>query len=99
MFQIQEDAYFRTDLKQLAHRILMLKSNFKLVGRKFVRCFYCASKFQDIWSSLSPSKRLAFFQIRINFPKKSSNFNEMSLGSNMQIKYTDKLSMHKAGFS
>ena len=39
MFQIQEDAYFRTDLKRLAHKIFILKSNFKLVGRKFVRCF------------------------------------------------------------
>ena len=37
MFQIQWDAYFRTDLKRLAHKIVMLKSNFKLVGRKFVR--------------------------------------------------------------
>ena len=39
MFQIQGDAYFRKDLKRLAHKILMLKSNFELVGRKFVRCF------------------------------------------------------------
>ena len=39
MFQIQEDVYFRTDLKRLAHKIFILKSNFKLVGRKFVRCF------------------------------------------------------------
>ena len=31
--------YFRTDFKRLGHKILMLKSNFKLVGRKFVRCF------------------------------------------------------------
>ena len=28
MFQIQGDAYFRTDLKRLAHKILVLKSNF-----------------------------------------------------------------------
>ena len=39
MFQIQGGAYFQTDLKRFAHKILMFKSNFKLVGRKFVRCF------------------------------------------------------------
>ena len=39
MFQIQGGAYFRTDLKWLVQKISMLKSNFKLVGRKFVRGF------------------------------------------------------------
>ena len=46
MFQIQRDAYFRTDLKRLAHKILMLKSNFKLVGRKFVRFFIALQNFK-----------------------------------------------------
>ena len=49
--------------------------------------FYCCSKFQEIWLSLSPSKRLAnffLFQKRINFLKKSSNFNYLSFGSRMQ---------------
>ena len=46
MFQIQGDAYFRTDLKRLAHNILRLKSNFKLVGRKFVRCFIALQNFK-----------------------------------------------------
>ena len=46
MFQIQGDAYFRTNLKRLAHKILMLKSNFKLVGRKFVRCFIALQNFK-----------------------------------------------------
>ena len=39
MFQIQGDAYFRTDLKRLAHKILMLKSNFKLVVLKYAQIF------------------------------------------------------------
>ena len=39
MFQIQEGAYFRKDLKWLTHEIWMFKPNFKLVGRKFVRGF------------------------------------------------------------
>ena len=46
MFQIQGDVYFRTDLKRLAHKILMLRSNFKLVGRKFVRCFIALQNFK-----------------------------------------------------
>ena len=46
MFQIQGHAYFRTDLKRLAHKILMLKSNFKLVGRKFVRFFIALQNFK-----------------------------------------------------
>ena len=46
IFEIQGDAYFRTDLKQLAHKILMFKSNFKLVGRKFVRCFIALQNFK-----------------------------------------------------
>ena len=46
MFQIQGCAYFRTDLKRLAHKILMLKRNFKLVGRKFVRCFIALQNFK-----------------------------------------------------
>ena len=46
MFQIQRDAYFRTVLKRLAHKILMLKSNFKLVGRKFVRFFIALQNFK-----------------------------------------------------
>ena len=39
MFYTQGGVYFRTDLKWLTYKIWMLKSNFKLVGRKFVRCF------------------------------------------------------------
>ena len=31
MFQVQGDAYFRTDLKRLAHKILMLKTTFTLL--------------------------------------------------------------------
>ena len=50
-------AYFRTDLKRLAHKILMLKSHFKLVGRKFVRCFIALRNFKKF--ALSPSKRVA----------------------------------------
>ena len=46
MFQIQGDAYFRTNLKRFAHKILMLKSNFKLVGRKVVRCFIALQNFK-----------------------------------------------------
>ena len=46
MFQIQGDAYFRTNLKRLAHKILMLKSNFKLVGRKFIRCVIALENFK-----------------------------------------------------
>ena len=56
MFQVQGVAYFRTDLRRLAHKILILKSNFKLLAR--------------IWSSLSPSKRLA----NLYFSKKESIF-------------------------
>ena len=48
MFQIQGSAYFRTDLKWLAHKIWMLKSNFKLVGRKFVRCFIALQNFKKL---------------------------------------------------
>ena len=40
-----------------------------------------------------------FFQITIDFLKKRSNFNSMSLGSRMQISYTHKLGMHKGDFS
>ena len=32
MFQTQGGAYFQTDLKWLANKIWMFKSNFKLVG-------------------------------------------------------------------
>ena len=46
IIQIQGDAYFRTNFKRLAHKILMLKSNFKLVGRKFVRCFIALQNFK-----------------------------------------------------
>ena len=46
MFQIQGDVYFQTDLMQLAHKILTLKSSFKLVGRKFVRCFIALQNFK-----------------------------------------------------
>ena len=59
MFQIQSGAYFRTDLKWLAHKISMLKSNFLVGPSKIYLVFYCSSKFQEIWLSLSPSKRLA----------------------------------------
>ena len=43
---MQGDAYFRTDLKRLAHKILIPKSNFKLVGRKFVRYFIALQYFK-----------------------------------------------------
>ena len=46
MFQIQGGAYFRTDFKRLAHKILMLRSNFKLVGRKIVRFFITLQYFK-----------------------------------------------------
>ena len=46
MFQIQGKRIFLTDLKRLAHKILMLKSNFKLAGRKFVRCFIALQNFK-----------------------------------------------------
>ena len=69
----------------------MLKSNFKLVVRKFVRCFIAVQNFKKFG-------RFIFFQIRIDFLRKSSNFN-FNLGSRMQIRYTHKLSMHKADFS
>ena len=36
MFQIQRGAYVQTDLEWLVHKIWMLKSNFELVGRKFL---------------------------------------------------------------
>ena len=39
-------AYFQTNLKWLAHKIWMLKSNFKLVVRKFVRCFIAVQNFK-----------------------------------------------------
>ena len=35
VFQIQGGAYFRTNLKWLAHKTWMLNSNFKLVARTF----------------------------------------------------------------
>ena len=89
MFQIHGDLYFRTDLKRLAHKILMLKSNFKLIGRKFVRCFI----------ALQNVLRICIFLNENQFPLKSSNFDKMSLGSRVQIRYTHKLSMHKADFS
>ena len=44
------------------------------------------------------SCELIFSLIRIVFLKKSSNFNYMSFGCCMQIRYTHKLSMHKADF-
>ena len=46
MFQIQRGAYFRADLKCLAHKIWTLKSNFKLIDRKFVRCFIALQNFK-----------------------------------------------------
>ena len=78
MFQIQEDEYFPADLKRLVHKILIFKSNFKLVGIKFVSCFIAL--FFVISRNLvetEPFKaycKFVFFQIRINFLKKSSNF-------------------------
>ena len=45
-FKSNGNAYFQTDLKRLAHKILMLKSNFKLVGRKFIRCFIALQNFK-----------------------------------------------------
>ena len=46
MFRIQGGAYFQTNLKRLAHKIWMLKSNFKLVARKFIRCFIAVQNFK-----------------------------------------------------
>ena len=46
VFWIQEGAYFQTNLKWLAHKIWMLKSNFKLVVWKFVRCFIAVQNFK-----------------------------------------------------
>ena len=46
VFRIQEGASFQTNLKWLAHKIWMLKSNFKLVVRKFVRCFIAVQNFK-----------------------------------------------------
>ena len=43
---MQGGAYFRTNLKWLAHKIWMLKSNFNLVVRKFVRCFIAVQNFK-----------------------------------------------------
>ena len=40
------DANFRTDFKWLAHKLWMLKSNFKFVGRKFVSCFFAVQNFK-----------------------------------------------------
>ena len=61
VFRIQGGgAYFQTNLKWLAHKIWMLKSNFKLVVRKFVWCFHDAVlNFKKFDRDLSPSKRLA----------------------------------------
>ena len=41
----QRVAYFRTDLKWLAHKIWMLERNFNL-GRKYVRCFTAVQNFK-----------------------------------------------------
>ena len=47
MFRIQGGGvYFQTNLKWLAHKIWMLKSNFKLVVRKFVRYFIAVQNFK-----------------------------------------------------
>ena len=46
VFRIQGGAHFQTNLKWLAHKIWMLKSNFKLVVRKFVRCFIAVQNFK-----------------------------------------------------
>ena len=77
MFKLQGGAYFRTDLKWLAHKIWMLESNFRLVGRKFVRCFIVLFKISRHLVESKPFKtscELIFFQIIINFSKKRSNF-------------------------
>ena len=46
VFRIQGGAYFPTNLNWLEHKIWMLKSNFKLVVRKFVRCFIAVQNFK-----------------------------------------------------
>ena len=46
VFRIQGGAYFRTNLKWFAHKIWMLKSNFMVVVRKFVRCFIAVQNFK-----------------------------------------------------
>ena len=46
VFRIQGGAYFQTSLKWLAHKMCMLKINFKLVVRKFVRCFIAVQNFK-----------------------------------------------------
>ena len=78
MFLIQGGGYFQTDLKWLAHKIWMLKSDFKLVVQKFVRCFIAVQNFKKFGLGSKPFKtscEFIFFQIRIDFLKKSSNFN------------------------
>ena len=69
MFQIQGDAYFRTDLKQLAHKILMFKSNFKLVGQKFVRCFIALQNFKKFGrlSALQTVLQICIFRNKNQF--------------------------------
>ena len=46
VFRIQGGAYFQTNLKWLAHKIWMLKSNFNLAVRKFVRFFIAVQNFK-----------------------------------------------------
>ena len=66
-----------------------------------MRCFIAVQISRNLVESkpFKTSCEFIFFQIRIDFLEKSSNFNQMSLGSRMQIRYTHKLSMHKADFS
>ena len=46
MFKTQGVANFRTDLKWLPHKIWMFKTNFKLVGWKFAKCFIAVQNFK-----------------------------------------------------
>ena len=55
MFQIQGGCVFSGIIKMPRPQNLDIKSNFKLVDRKFVRCFIAQyAEFQEIWLNLSP---------------------------------------------
>ena len=46
MFWIQGGVYFQ--IEWLAHKIWMLKNNFKLVAQKFIRCLITVKKFREV---------------------------------------------------
>ena len=71
MLQFQGNAYFRTNLKWLAHKIWMLKSNFKLVVLLLREISGNLVEFKPFKTSCE----FIFSQIRIDFLKKNSNLN------------------------